>query len=68
MTEPVIMCFTLTCFLVKADAKALVNTQVNYDSDEFNTYAIDKEAEITFSLKEFKVKDPICNYLTLSLS
>ncbi|CAF0800148.1 unnamed protein product [Brachionus calyciflorus] len=38
------------------DIKSLINTQVSFDTDEFNHYEIDKEFEtITFCLKEFKV-------------
>jgi hypothetical protein len=33
----------------------VVNTQVSFDIDEFNMYEIEKETEITFCLKEFKV-------------
>lgn len=32
-----------------------VNTQVSFDSEEFNMYEIEKETDITFCLKEFKV-------------
>lgn len=36
--------------------KSLINTQVNFDCDEFSNYEIDKECEsLTFCLKEFKV-------------
>lgn len=38
------------------DSKPSINTQVNFDSDEFNNYEIEKELDITFCLKEFKVK------------
>ena len=37
------------------ETKSLINTQVSFDSDEFNSYEIEKEAEITFCLKEFKI-------------
>lgn len=37
-----------------------VNTQVNFDSDEFNVYEIEKETDITFCLKEFKVLCALC--------
>lgn len=40
---------------LKGDAKPLINTQVSFDSDEFNNYEIEKEMDITFCLKEFKV-------------
>lgn len=43
------------CFFL-ADGKPLINTQVNFDSDEFNNYEIEKESDITFCLKEFKVE------------
>ena len=36
------------------DSKS-VNTQVNFDSDEFNVYEIEKETDLTFCLKELKV-------------
>jgi len=37
-----------------SDVKS-VNTQVNFDSDEFSNYDIEKETDITFGLKEFKI-------------
>ena len=49
--------FNDTLILKKAETKSLVNTQVNFDSDEFNLYEIEKETDITFCLKEFKVQN-----------
>ena len=37
------------------DTKSTINTQVTFDSDEFNSYEIEKEMDITFCLKEFKI-------------
>lgn len=34
-----------------------MNTLVSFDSDEFSLYEIDKETDITFCLKEFKVNE-----------
>ena len=39
-------------FLLKA--KSIVNTQVTYEKDEFESYEIQSEIDITFCLKEFK--------------
>ena len=36
-------------------AKSYVNTQVVFDRDEFEGYEIEREGDITFCLKEFKV-------------
>jgi hypothetical protein len=47
--------------------KSLINTQVSFDSDEFNSYEIEKETDITFCLKEFKVCLLFGNWFDLGL-
>lgn len=50
-----------------SDGKSHINTQVNCDCDEFNVYEIEKETDITFCLKEFKVCLQFGLYFDLTL-
>lgn len=63
-TDLIFWCFGENClkmtiyflsFVKKGSEAKSVNTQVNFDCDDFNTYEIEKETDITFCLKEFKV-------------
>ena len=49
------------------DTKGLMNTQVSFDADEFHSYEIERESDISFCLKELKICLMFGNWFDLAL-